>query len=127
MVLDIFSRYVIGWLVAERESHELAGRLLTQSMAKQGVTPGTLTVHSDRCAQMMAKALAQLFADLGVIRSLSRPRVSNDNPFSESHFKTSSIARPFPNGSVRCRTRALSAGNSLLGTTMSITTPGLAC
>ena len=96
VVLDIFSRYVVGWLVAERESHELAGRLLTQSMAKQGVTPGTLTVHSDRGAPMKAKPLAQLLADLGVTRSLSRPRVSNDNPFSESHFKTLKYCPAFP-------------------------------
>jgi len=96
VVLDIFSRYVVGWLVAERESHELAGRLLTQSMAKQGVTHGTLTVHSDRGAPMKAKPLAQLLADLGVTRSLSRPRVSNDNPFSESHFKTLKYCPAFP-------------------------------
>src|SRR5580704_8038957 len=95
-VLDIFSRYVVGWLVAERESHELAGRLLTQSMAQQGVTPGTLTVHSDRGAPMKATPLAQLLADLGVTRSLSRPRVSNDNPFSESHFKTLKYCPAFP-------------------------------
>ena len=96
VVLDIFSRYVVGWLVAERESHELAGRLITQSMAKQGVTPGTLTVHSDRGAPMKAKPLVQLLAELGVIRSLSRPRVSNDNPFSESHFKTLKYCPAFP-------------------------------
>lgn len=96
VVLDIFSRYVVGWLVAERENHELAGRLITQSMAKQGVTPGTLTVHSDRGAPMKAKPLVQLLADLGVTRSLSRPRVSNDNPFSESHFKTLKYCPAFP-------------------------------
>ena len=96
VVLDIFSRYVAGWLVAERESHELAGRLITQSMAKQGVTPGTLTLHSDRGAPMKAKPLVQLLAGLGVTRSLSRPRVSNDNPFSESQFKTLKYCPTFP-------------------------------
>src|ERR1700719_877387 len=65
-------------------------------MAKQGVTPGTLTVHSDRGAPMKAKPLVQLLADLGVTRSLSRPRVSNDNPFSESHFKTLKYCPAFP-------------------------------
>jgi putative transposase len=96
VVLDIFSRYVVGWLVAERESHELAGRLITQSMAKQEISPGMLTVHSDRGAPMKAKPLVQLFADLGVTRSLSRPRVSNDNPFSESQFKTLKYCPTFP-------------------------------
>jgi putative transposase len=96
VVLDIFSRYVVGWLVAERESHELAGRLITQSMAKQAISAGTLTVHSDRGAPMKAKPLVQLLADLGVTRSLSRPRVSNDNPFSESHFKTLKYCPAFP-------------------------------
>lgn len=96
VVLDIFSRYVVGWLVAERESHQLAGRLIAQSMAKQGATPGTLTVHSDRGPSMQAKPLVQLLADLGVTRSLSRPRVSNDNPFSESQFKTLKYCPTFP-------------------------------
>jgi len=96
VVLDIFSRYVVGWLVAERESHELAGRLITQSMAKQEVSPGALTIHSDRGAPMKAKPLVQLLADMGVTRSLSRPRVSNDNPFSESHFKTLKYCPAFP-------------------------------
>jgi putative transposase len=96
VVLDIFSRYVVGWLVAERESQELAGRLITQSIAKQEISPGTLTVHSDRGAPMKAKPLVQLLADLGVTRSLSRPRVSNDNPFSESQFKTLKYCPTFP-------------------------------
>ena len=121
VVLDIFSRYVVGWLVAERESQELAGRLITQSIAKQEISPGTLTVHSDRGAPMKAKPLVQLLADLGVTRSLSRPRVSNDNPFSESQFKTLKYCPT----SVRYRTHALLAGLSSPGTTMSIITPAL--
>ena len=127
VVLDIFSRYVIGWLVAERESHELAGRLLTQSMAKQGVTPGTLTVHSDRGAPMKAKPQAQLFADLGVIRSLSRPRVSNDNPFSESHFKTLKYCPAFPQRFASPQDARAFCRQFFTGTTRSIITPDLGC
>jgi putative transposase len=96
VLLDIFSRYVVGWLVAEREDGELAGRLIAESCAKQAVAPGALTVHSDRGAPMKAKSLVRLLADLGVGRSLSRPRVSNDNPFSESQFKTLKYCPAFP-------------------------------
>ena len=96
VVLDIFSRYVVGWLVAEREDGELAGRLIAESCAKQGVAPGALTVHSDRGSPMKAKPLVRLLAELGVGRSLSRPRVSNDNPFSESQFKTLKYCPAFP-------------------------------
>jgi putative transposase len=96
VLLDIFSRYVVGWLVAEREDGELAGRLIAESCAKQGVAPGALTVHSDRGSPMKAKPLVRLLAELGVGRSLSRPRVSNDNPFSESQFKTLKYCPAFP-------------------------------
>ena len=96
VLLDIFSRYVVGWLVAEREDGELAARLIAESCAKQGVAPGALTVHSDRGSPMKAKPLVRLLADLGVGRSLSRPRVSNDNPFSESQFKTLKYSPAFP-------------------------------
>jgi len=96
VLLDIFSRYVVGWLVAEREDGELAARLVAESCAKQAVTPGALTVHSDRGSPMKARPLVRLLADLGVGRSLSRPRVSNDNPFSESQFKTLKYCPAFP-------------------------------
>lgn len=125
VVLDIFSRYVVGWLVAERENHELAGRLITQSMSKQAVAPGTLTVHSDRGAPMKAKPLVRLPADLGVTRSLSRPRVSNDNPFSESHFKTLKYCPAFPQRFGSLVDARVSAGSSSPGTTTSLITPGL--
>jgi putative transposase len=125
VVLDIFSRYVVGWLVAERENHELAGRLITQSMAKQGVTPGTLTVHSDRGAPMKAKPLVQLLADLGLPAVSAGRGCPTTIPSRRATSRRSSIARPFPNGSVRWWTRALSAGCSSPGTTTSIITPGL--
>ncbi len=88
VILDRFSRYVVGWLVAERESATLAQRLLTETCARQGILPNTLTLHQDRGSPMTAKSFAQTCADLGLTKSFSRPRVSNDNPFSESHFKT---------------------------------------
>ena len=82
VVLDIFSRYAVGWMVADRENSALAGRLIEQTCHKQGVQPQCS--HSDRGAPMTSKCTAQLLADLGVTRSLSRPQVSDDNPFSEA-------------------------------------------
>ena len=96
VLLDIFSRYVVGWMVAERESAALASRLIEQSCLKQGIEPQVLTLHSDRGAPMTSKCTAQLLADLGVTRSLSRPRVSDDNPFSEAQFKTLKYHPGFP-------------------------------
>jgi putative transposase len=88
VILDIFSRYVVGWLAASRESKVLARRLIATTLERQGIQPGELTLHSDRGSAMTSKPVAFLLADLGVTKSHSRPRVSNDNPFSESHFKT---------------------------------------
>ena len=96
VLLDIFSRYVVGWMVAERESAALASRLIEQSCLKQGIGPQVLTLHSDRGAPMTSKCTAQLLADLGVTRSLSRPQVSDDNPFSEAQFKTLKYHPGFP-------------------------------
>ena len=96
MVLDIFSRYVTGWMVATRETAELAKELLLASCLKQGISLGQLVIHSDRGSSMTSKPVALLLADLGVTRSLSRPHVSNDNPFSESHFKTLKYCPEFP-------------------------------
>jgi putative transposase len=95
-VLDIFSRYVVGWMVAERENGAHARRLLAETIAKHGVEPGKLTLHQDRGAPMRAKTFAQLLADLGVTKSHSRPHVSDDNPFSEAHFKTLKYRPDFP-------------------------------
>lgn len=96
VLLDIFSRYVVGWMVAERESSALAARLIEQTCLKQDIEPETLTLHSDRGAPMTSKCTAQLLADLGVTRSLSRPQVSDDNPFSEAQFKTLKYHPGFP-------------------------------
>jgi putative transposase len=88
VILDIFSRYVVGWMSASRESKALARRLIATTLERQGIRPGELTLHSDRGAAMVSKPVAFLLADLGVTKSHGRPRVSNDNPYSESHFKT---------------------------------------
>ena len=96
VLLDIFSRYVVGWMVAERENAALAATLIEQTCLKQGIEPQVLTLHSDRGAPMTSKCTAQLLADLGVTRSLSRPQVSDDNPFSEAQFKTLKYHPGFP-------------------------------
>jgi putative transposase len=88
VVLDIFSRYVVGWMLAEKENASLAKRLLRETMSKYGIEPGQLTVHQDRGSPMRAQTTRDMLDDLGATRSYSRPRVSNDNPFSESHFGT---------------------------------------
>ena len=96
VLLDIFSRYAVGWMVAERENSALAATLIEQTCLKQGIEPQVLTLHSDRGAPMTSKCTAQLLADLGVTRSLSRPQVSDDNPFSEAQFKTLKYHPGFP-------------------------------
>jgi putative transposase len=88
VILDVFSRYVVGWMAAERDSATLAQRLIQQTCDRQGVEPGKLTIHADRGSAMIAKSVALLLADLGVTKTHSRPHVSNDNPYSESQFKT---------------------------------------
>lgn len=96
VIIDIFSRAVVGWMVATTETATLGCRLIDETLAKHDVHPGTLVLHADRGAQMTSKVLAQLLADLVVERSLSRPQVSNDNPFSESAFKTLKYSPKFP-------------------------------
>ena len=96
VMLDIFSRYVVGWMVAQRESSQLAKRLIRESYEREGIEPGQLTIHADRGSPMKAKTTGQLIADLGVTKSHSRPHVSDDNPFSESHFKTYKYRPGFP-------------------------------
>ena len=88
VILDIFRRYVVGWMVANRESAELAKRLLAETSQKQQIVPDQLTLHADRGASMRSKPVALRLADQGVTKTHSRPHVSDDNPFSESHFKT---------------------------------------
>jgi len=95
-ILDVFSRYVPGWLIAECESAALAKQLITESCTKQGIEPDQLTLHADRGSAMISKTVAQLLADLGVTKTHSRPYVSNDNPYSESQFKTMKYRPGFP-------------------------------
>jgi len=96
VVLDIYSRYVVGWMLATRESASLAERLLADSVRKQGVDPDQLTVHADRGSSMSSKPVALMLADLGVTKSHSRPHCSNDNPYSEAQFKTLKYRPEFP-------------------------------
>jgi putative transposase len=96
VILDIFSRYVVGWMVAHQESAALASQLIAQTYAKQGIEPGHLTVHADRGSSMKSKLVAQLLGDLGVTKTHSRPHVSNDNCYSESQFKTMKYRPEFP-------------------------------
>jgi putative transposase len=96
VVLDIFSRYVVGWMLAHREGADLAERLLREAFAKQHIAEGQLTVHADRGPAMISHGVAELLAALGVGKSHSRPRVSDDNPYSESQFKTLKYQPEFP-------------------------------
>ena len=96
VILDLFSRYVVGWMVAVNESAHLAERLIEQTCANQGIQPQQLTIHADRGAPMRSKLVALLFSDLGIAASHSRPRVSNDNPFSEAQFRTFKYRPEFP-------------------------------
>jgi putative transposase len=97
VLLDIYSRYVVGWMLAHREAGELAARLVEETCKKQDIERDQLTVHADRGSAPKSKSLAQMFTDLGVDASFSRPRVSNDNPFSEAHFKTYKYQPEYPN------------------------------
>lgn len=96
VIIDVYSRYVPGWMLARAERAHLAERLLADTIAKQGIARNKLTVHADRGQSMASKPVAFLLADLGVARSHSRPRVSNDNPYSESQFKTLKYRPEFP-------------------------------
>ncbi len=96
VILDVFSRYVVGWMVAPHESAALAERLIADTCAKQGIAPGQLTLHADRGSSMRSKPVALLLADLGVVNTHSRPHVSNDNPYSEAQCKTLKYCPAFP-------------------------------
>ena len=96
VILDVFSRYVVGWLLADKENAYLAKRLIRETYIKEDIAPGQLTIHGDRGAPMTSRTLAQMMADLTVTKSHSRPQVSNDNPFSESQFKTMKYQPEFP-------------------------------
>ena len=96
VLLDIYSRYVVGWMVAYREQSALAERLIAETTAKQGISAGQLTLHADRGSSMTSKPVAFLLADLGITKTHSRPHVSNDNPYSEAQFKTLKYRPSFP-------------------------------
>lgn len=96
VILDLFSRYVVGWLLAEHENTALAKQLFAEALLRHGVEPGQLVVHSDRGSPMKSEGLGQLLGNLGVKRSFSRPRVSDDNPFSEAQFKTLKYQPDYP-------------------------------
>ncbi len=96
VILDIFSRYVVGWMVAYQESATLAKRLIGETLRRQGIEPEQLVIHADRGPSMRSKTVALLMAELGVTKTHSRPYVSNDNPYSESQFKTMKYRPGFP-------------------------------
>lgn len=125
LVLDVFSRFIVAWEVATRESAAIAKALFREAAHEQGVQPGQLHIRADGGPPMKAKSLALLFADLGISKSHSRPRVSNDNPFSEAHSKRSNTGRNSRSSSLRFKRRAPSCLNSCTGTTTSIVTAPL--
>ncbi len=96
VILDVFSRYAVGWTVQERESAAVAEALIAQACEQQRIEPGQLTVHADRGSSMRSKPVAFLLADLGVTRTHSRPYTSTDNPYSEAQFKTLKYRPGFP-------------------------------
>lgn len=96
VILDIFSRYVVGWMVAGRESSALAVRLIQETLTAQHIAPGQLTIHADRGSSMKSKPVALLLADLGITKTHSRPHTSDDNPYSEAQFKTLKYRPEFP-------------------------------
>ena len=128
VILDVYSRYVVGWMLARAERRPLAERLIADTIAKQDVARDQLTVHADRGASMTSKPVAFLLADLGVTKTHTRPHVSNDNPYSESQFKTLKYRPDFPDrfGSIE-DAQQRSAASSSVGTTTSTATPASRC
>ena len=114
VILDVFSRFVVGWTVAYREQASIAERLIAETCRRQGIVPGRLTIHADRGSSMTSKPVAFLLADLGITKTHSRPHVSNDNPYSESQFKTLKYRPGFPDrfGSIQ---HARGASGDLFG------------
>lgn len=130
VILDLYSRYVVGWMIAEGESASLAQTLLHETFTKHGIESRQLTIHSDRGAAMTSKMVAQLLATLGVTKTHSRPRTSNDNPYSEAQFKTLKYRPEFPDrfGSLEdaqafCRTFFHWYNNEHYHTSLGLLTP----
>ena len=126
VIMDIFSRYVVGWMIASQELSYLAKELIKQTCEKQGVQRDQLIIHSDRGTSMTSKTVALLMTDLGITKSLSRPHVSNDNPFSKLSSKHSSTVPSSRNASVALMMHESFLRDYSLGTTMFITIPALA-
>lgn len=124
VIIDIFSRYVVGWMVSPAETGELAQAFIADTLQRHGIGPGQLSLHADRGTSMTSKPVAQLLVDLGVARSHSRPHVSNDNPYSEANFKTLKYS---PAGSAPSSTPARSAPRSSITTTTSTATSASGC
>ncbi len=123
VILDIFSRYVVGWLIAERECSDLAEQLIAETVANHNIERGMLTLHADRGTSMRSKPVAALLVDLDIAKSHSRPYVSDDNPFSEAQFKTLKYRPDFPDALRLHRGRACPLpSHSSLGTTPCIVT-----
>jgi len=127
VMLDVFSRYVVGWMAAHRESATLAERFIHETCARQEIGRDQLTIHADRGSAMISKPIAFLLADLGVTKTHSRPHVSNDNPFSEAQFKTLKYRQTSRSASARSRMLARTAKSFSPGTTPRIATPASAC
>jgi putative transposase len=134
VILDIFSRYAVGWMLAHRESEHLAERLIRETVVKEGIVRDQLTIHSDRGPSMRSQTVAQLLATLGTTKSHSRPHVCDDNPFSESQFKTLKYRPEFPDRSCLPAGRSpasttpwTSAARSSIGRTTNITTGAWVC
>lgn len=96
VILDIYSRYVVGWRLARRETAAIAEALIRETLDREGIVAGQLAIHADRGSPQTSKTVAELYADLGVTKSFSRPHTSNDNPFSEAQFKTMKYRPEFP-------------------------------
>jgi putative transposase len=126
VLLDIFSRYVVGWLVASNENAGLAGALIEETCDKYGIARDTLTLHSDRGSPMRAKTTAELLVDLGVAASHSRPRVSNDTRSRRHSSRRSNTGPSSPSASTGSNMRALTCVASSPGTTTSTAAPASA-
>ena len=128
VIIDIFSRYVVGWMVSPAETGELAEAFIADTLASHGIERDQLTLHADRGTSMTSKPVAQLLVDLGVARSHSRPHVSNDNPYSEAQLQDPQVLPGVPRP-VRLdrRTPARSARRSSITTTTSTATPASGC
>lgn len=96
VIIDLFSRFNPGWMLAHEENGNLAAKLIRKTCERQGIEPGALTIHADRGSVPKGKTVKQLLIELDVVRSFSRPRTSNDNPFSETQFKTMKYGSDFP-------------------------------